>query len=36
MRVLGFTAENYPGGIQERFEAGLPTEGTQAGQKVLS
>jgi rhodanese-related sulfurtransferase len=30
MRVHGFTAENYPGGIQEWFEAGLPTEGTQA------
>jgi|SRR5579872_7588296 len=31
MRIHGFTAENYPGGIQEWFEAGLPTEGIQAG-----
>ena len=31
MRVHGFRAENYPGGIQEWFESGLPTEGTQAG-----
>src|SRR5580658_3437940 len=30
MRIHGFTVENYPGGIQEWFEAGLPTEGTQA------
>ena len=30
MRVHGFTAENYPGGIQEWFDAGLPTEGTEA------
>jgi len=31
MRTLGFKAENYPGGIQAWFEAGLPIEGTQAG-----
>ena len=31
MRIHGFNAENYPGGIQEWFDAGLPTEGTQAG-----
>ena len=30
MRTHGFTAENYPGGILEWFEAGLPTEGTEA------
>jgi rhodanese-related sulfurtransferase len=33
MRTQGFKAENYPGGIQEWFEAGLPTEGTQANAK---
>lgn len=33
MRTHGFTAENYPGGILEWFEAGLPTEGTEAKAK---
>ena len=31
MRIQGFKAENYPGGVQEWFEAGLPTGGNQAG-----
>ncbi len=30
MRLNGFMVENYPGGIDEWFQAGLPTEGTQA------
>lgn len=35
MRVLGFSVDNYPGGIQEWFEAGLPTEGTHAGRQPV-
>ena len=29
MKVQGFNAENYPGGIREWFDAGFPTEGTE-------
>lgn len=35
MRIHGFTVENYPGGVQAWFEAGLPTEGTQDGVKSV-
>lgn len=30
MRTGGFKVENYPGGIREWFDAGLPTQGTEA------
>jgi rhodanese-related sulfurtransferase len=29
MKVQGFKAENYPGGIREWYDAGFPTEGTE-------
>ncbi len=36
LKDAGFKAEDYPGGIEEWFEAGFPTEGTQAKVAVAS
>ncbi len=35
LREHGFTAENYPGGIEEWHRAGWPTDGTQAEEPAV-
>jgi rhodanese-related sulfurtransferase len=36
LKARGFHAEDYPGGVQEWQDSGLPTEGLQARQPVPS